>query len=136
MWNAGRGKRRLVAARRGVWLGMALWGLVGGRVEAHTVYVAVDNHTDYGWNATTDAYDASMLSELDYYLGRIGATAGRPGVEQARFNADCWWYVYLYEHNRTPAQFATLIGALQSGHINVPLNPFVTLYGALPTEAA
>lgn len=104
--------------------------------HAHRAYLLNDNHTDYGWNATTAAYEASMLSELDYYLGRIAATAGNPPDEQARFMADCWYYLWLYEKNRTPAQFQSLIAAMQSGHVTVPLNPFVTLYGAIPTEAA
>ena len=102
----------------------------------NTIYLANDNHTDYGWNATTDAYEASMLSELDFYLGRIDATAADPPDEQARFAADCWYYLWLYEHHRSPAQFQSLLDAIESGHITVPLNPFVTLYGALPTEAA
>jgi alpha-mannosidase len=104
--------------------------------RAHDVYLAVDNHNDYGWNATTETYDASMLSELDYYLGQIAATAGNPPEEQARFNADGWYYLYLYERNRSQQQFDELIGRIQDGHITAPLNPMVTLYGALPTEAA
>ncbi len=104
--------------------------------SAHVVYVANDNHTDYGWNATTTTYDGTMLTELDYYLSRISATSGEFTDQQARFNADCWWYLWLYEHNRTSSQFAALVNAMQTGHIQVPLNPFVTLYGALPTEAA
>lgn len=106
------------------------------RAHAHRVYLMNDNHTDYGWNATTDVYETSMLNELDYYRGRIDATASSPADEQARFNADCWYYLYLYEKNRTPAQFQDLIDKIASGHLTVPLNPFVTLYGALPTEAA
>jgi alpha-mannosidase len=106
------------------------------RAHAHRVYLMNDNHTDYGWNATTDAYEASMLSELDYYRGRIDATAANPAAEQARFNADCWYYLYLYQKNRTGPQFQDLVNKMISGHITVPLNPFVTLYGALPTEAA
>jgi alpha-mannosidase len=98
--------------------------------------MANDNHTDMGWNDTVAHYEASMLSELDYYLGRIAATTGKPTEEQARFVADCWYYLYLYQKNRSPAQFQTLIDAMRSQHITVPLNPFVTLYGALPTEAA
>jgi len=47
-----------------------------------------DNHTDYGWNATTDVYDAAMLGELDYYRARSAATAGNPPAEQSRFNCD------------------------------------------------
>ena len=34
---------------------------------AHTLYLANDNHTDCGWNATVAVYEASMLSELDYW---------------------------------------------------------------------
>ena len=33
--------------------------------SAHTVYVAPDNHTDYGWNASTTTYDGTMLQEID-----------------------------------------------------------------------
>ena len=104
--------------------------------SAHTVYVAPDNHTDYGWNASTAAYDGIMLGEIDYYLSRITATQNEFTDQRARFNADGWWSLWLYEHFRTPSQFQALITAMQTGHIGVPLNPFVTLYGALPTEAA
>ena len=103
---------------------------------AHDVYLMNDNHTDYGWNATTEAYDRAMLAEIDYYLDQIDATAERPSEGQARFAADSWWYLYNYEKNRPPEQFLRLIEAIKSGHVTVPLNPFVTLYGALPTEAA
>ena len=64
-----------------------------GAASAHNLYLANDNHTDYGWNATHRDYDSAMLSELDYYLGQIAATAGNPPDEQARFNADCWYYL-------------------------------------------
>jgi alpha-mannosidase len=104
--------------------------------SAQSIYLANDDHTDYGWNATTDAYEAAMLSELDFYLGRVAATAADPPDEQARFAADCWYYLWLYQHHRSPQQFQALIDAIASGHITVPLNPFVTLYGSLPTEAA
>ncbi|MFI5366459.1 MAG: dockerin type I domain-containing protein [Candidatus Binatia bacterium] len=118
---------------------LILIAAIAGRpsgARAHHLYLANDNHTDYGWNATTDAYDASMLSELDYYLGRVTQTSGNPPAEQDRYNADCWYYLYLYQHNRTAAQFQALIDAMKSGHVTVPLNPFVSLYGAMPTEAA
>src|SRR5262249_20949707 len=80
--------------------------------------------------------DAAMLGELDYYLGRIAATAGNPPAEQSRFNCDNWYYVYLYEKNRSPAEYQTLISRMLDGHITAPLNPFVELYGGMPTEAA
>ena len=138
-----RAQQKLMSAKRSRWLGglvwaTLVWACLGQRAEAHRVYLANENHTDYGWNATTEAYDASMLSELDYYLGRIDTTTrdGTPEAAQTRFSADCWHYLYLYEKNRTPQQFQKLIDRMKSGHINVPLNPLVTIYGALPTEAA
>jgi hypothetical protein len=77
-----------------------------------------------------------MLADLDYYLLQIATTAGNPPQEQARYVPDCWWWLHLYQENRSPAQFEQLLDAIRSGHITIPLNPFVTLYGALPTEAA
>jgi alpha-mannosidase len=103
---------------------------------AHDVYLMNSNHTDYNWNATAAEYDAAILAELDYFLQQIAETASAPPEEQARYAPDCWWWLYLYEQNRTPEKFAQLIGAIRTGHITVPLNPFVTLYGALSTETA
>src|SRR5713101_3922745 len=110
--------------------------LLAASAVAHKIYIANDNHTDYGWNASTTAYDAAMLGELDYYLGRIAATAGNPSAEQSRFNCDNWYYIYLYEKNRSPAEYQTLISRILDGHITAPLNPFVELHGGMPTEAA
>jgi alpha-mannosidase len=103
---------------------------------AHDVYIMNDNHTDYGWNATTDVYDEAMAAEIDYYLNQIEQFANEPPETQARFSADCWWYLYNYEKKRSPVLFDRLIEAIRSGHITVPLNPFVLLYGAMSTEAA
>jgi alpha-mannosidase len=103
---------------------------------AHTIYVAADNHTDYGWNDTVANYEAAMLSDLDYFLAQVDQTSGSSADEQGRFTADGWWWFYLYQHNRTPDAFADLLAKMRSGHITVPLNPFVTLYGAMSTEMA
>ena len=113
---------------------LALW--FAGPASAHNLYLVNENHTDYGWNASTATYDQALLSELDYYLGQISATAASPSEEQARFVSDCWYSLYLYEKSRSPAQFQALIDRIADGHITVPINPLVTLYGALPTEAA
>jgi alpha-mannosidase len=109
---------------------------VPGLAGAHDVYLMNSNHTDYNWNATAAQYEAAMLADLDYYLLQIAATAGNPPEEQSRYVPDCWWWLHLYEENRSPAQFQQLLDTIRSGHITIPLNPFVTLYGALPTEAA
>ncbi len=106
------------------------------RAFGHDVFMMNSNHTDYNWNATAAEYEATMLADLDYYLDQIDATSGNPSHEQARYVPDCWWWLYLYQHHRSSDQFARLIDAIRSGHITIPLNPFVTLYGALPTEAA
>ncbi|MDX2166289.1 MAG: dockerin type I domain-containing protein [Deltaproteobacteria bacterium] len=103
--------------------------------QPHTLYLANDDHTDYGWNASTATYDQAMLGEIDLALARLAASRD-PSAERPRFNADCWYYVWLYERERSPQQFAALIDAIAAGDVTVPLNPFVTLYGALPTEAA
>jgi alpha-mannosidase len=110
--------------------------LTGQDVAAHDVYIMNDNHTDYGWNETTEAYDDAMAAEIDYYLNQIAQTRHEPRESQSRFSADCWWYLYNYEEKRSPQLFERLIDAIRSGHITVPLNPFVLLYGAMPTEAA
>ena len=115
---------------------VVLLALVGPARAVNTVYLANDDHTDYGWNDTVANYESALLSEVDYYLAQIAATAGNPPATQARFNADGWYTAWLYQQQRSPAQFQALIAAMQSGHIGVPLNPMVTLYGALPTEAA
>jgi alpha-mannosidase len=106
------------------------------RALAHRAYLVNDNHTDYGWNDTVENYETSMLSELDYYRGRVDATAANPPAEQAHFNADNWYYIYLYQKNRSPTAFQDLIDKVIAGNITVPLNPFVELYGAMPTEGA
>jgi alpha-mannosidase len=115
---------------------IGLSALLSTNLRAHDVYIMNDNHTDYGWNATTEAYDAAMAAEIDYYLDQIAQFQNEPIESQSRFNADCWWYLYNYEKQRSPLQFDRLMEAIRSGHITVPLNPFVLLYGAMSTEAA
>ena len=117
-------------------LSLALPACLGTSLRAHDVYIMNDNHSDYGWNATTEAYDEAMAAELDYYLNQIELTRNDPAESQGRFSADSWWYLYNYEQRRSPFLFQRLIEAIRSGHITVPLNPFVLLYGAIPTEAA
>ena len=108
----------------------------GTSLRAHDVYIMNDNHSDYGWNASTEAYDEAMAAELDYYLNQIELTRNDPPESQGRFSADSWWYLYNYEQRRDPFLFQRLVDGIRSGHITVPLNPFVLLYGAIPTEAA
>lgn len=107
-----------------------------GSTRAADVYLMNDNHTDYGWNATVDTAEDTMVSELDYYLDQVDATASLAPDLQAKYAADSWWYLYTYQRKRTPQQFARLISAAKAGRITFPLNPLVDLYGAMTTEGA
>ena len=104
------------------------------RLRAHDADLMNDDRTDYSWNATAATDDTAMVDELTSYLDQVAATSGIPPEEQARYDLDSWRWVYLYE-TRMPERFDELIAAIQVGHITVPLNPFVTLHDALPTEA-
>ena len=128
-------RHKLVSAKLlAVALVVLILGVSAPEVQAHEVYLMNSNHTDYNWNATAAEYDVLMMAELGYYLDQIQDTAGNPAHEQSRYTADNWWWLYLYE-NRRPGRFPELVSAIKSGHITIPLNPFVTLYGAMPTEA-
>ena len=116
---------------------MLLLGLVlkvASPVWAHDVYISNENHTDYGWNATTATYDSAMLAELDYYRGQFDATDGDDARVQARYVADCWYSLYLYQQSRSSAQFDDAISRMLDGHLTVVLTPLVQLYGAMSTE--
>ena len=115
-------------------LSAALWSRAAAALN--TVYLMNDDHVDYGWNDTVPNYETALLNELDYYRARVDATAGAPSGEQAHFNTDGWFAVWLYQQNRSSAQFQDLLAKMRSGNITAPLNPMVTLYGALSTEGA
>lgn len=110
--------------------------LSASTAHAHDLYLAHDNHLDYAAQSTPAEQDQLLLEELDFYLAQIAATAGNPPPLQARYNLDSWWALKLYEERRTPEEFAALIEAMLSGHLSVPINPFIELYGAMPAEAA
>ena len=111
---------------------------------AHSLYVGSNNHVDYGWNDTVANVEAAMVADVDYYRARIDATSADPPEEQVHFNFDSWYWLWLYQHGnpatgvaaKTPDEFADVMNKMLHGHFAAPLNPFVTLYGALSTEAA
>lgn len=51
----------------------------------------------YGWNDTVAHDEASMPSELDFYLAQIDLAAGNRPLEQARFQAGgvALWALFL-----------------------------------------
>lgn len=125
-------RRHVLAAS----LACALAASIGTPSDAADLYLLNDNHTDYGWNATTDDVENAMVTELDYYLDQADRTAGLAPELRAKYAADSWWYLYTYQRNRTPAQFDRLLSAARAGSVTFPLNPLVELYGAMGTEAA
>ena len=103
--------------------------------EPKRIYIANDEHTDYFWTADADAYRQAFQDMLDYYMAQAEATASGPADQRGRFNCDGSLWVWDYEQNRPPADFARLAGHLAGGTITMPLSPLVLLYGAMPTEA-
>src|SRR5262249_1681141 len=68
-----------------------------------------------------------------------------PVAERTRYLPDCWYFLYLYDPRTTTplvnakptmAMWNDLVAKMQAGSIATTLNPFVQLYGALPTEGA
>ena len=115
----------------------ALWcaAVPLAHADPKRIYIANDDHTDYFWTADDVQYRAAFLSMLDYYMTQAETTAYRPPDLRGRFNTDGSLWVWEYEHNKTPAQFARLVDHLRAGTITMPLNPAALCYGASPTEA-
>lgn len=99
------------------------------------VYLGNDDHTDYFWTGTDVTYRAAFLAMLDYYLDQIDRTATNAPDFRGRFTCDNNLWVWEYERNRTPAQFARLVSRLRDGSITMSMQSLVPLYGAMPTEA-
>lgn len=105
------------------------------RAQQTRVYVAPDDHTDYYWSADGATYQRCFLRMLDYYLGLADQTQSAPPDFQSRFACDGSFWLWEYERNKTPAEFARLIERIRDGHISAPLNALVSCYGAIPAEA-
>lgn len=99
------------------------------------VYLALDDHTDYLWTADEETYRQAFLAMTDYYLDLADATATNPDPFQSRFNLDGSFWAWVYERNRTPAQFDRLMSRIADGHLSMPLNTLVGVYGGAPAEA-
>ncbi len=123
-------KRVCLAVASGVFLS------AGAVVRAQQrVYIACDDHTDYIWTADADAYRASFLRMLDYYLDLADQTAGNAPDFRSRFACDGSLWLWEYERSRTPAQWSRLVGRLRDGTISAPMTPLVILWGGAPAEA-
>jgi alpha-mannosidase len=103
--------------------------------EPKRIYLANDDHTDYMWTADAETYNAVFVDLLDFHLRLTDETTNNPAPYQNRFNADGSYWLWQYERQKSPADFARLIARLKSGHISAPLNTLVSCYGAQPVEA-
>lgn len=99
------------------------------------IYIAPDDHSDYMWTADETAYRDAFLNMTDYYLDRVDATAGNPSQYQARWNPDGSFWMWIYQQNRSAAQFQRLINRINDGHFSMPLNALVVANGGTPAEA-
>ena len=99
------------------------------------IYIAPDDHTDYMWTADEEAYRQAFLEMIDYYLDLADKTAANPPEHQSRWHCDGSLWLWTYEHNKTPADFARLIERVRDGHISFPLNALVSTYGGTPDRS-
>ncbi len=99
------------------------------------IYIAPDDHTDYMWSGNEAAY-AKVLGDMsDLYLNEMDATATQPSAYQMKWNADGSFWMWNYQKNRTAAQFSRFMSRVADGHLTIPLNTMVSVYGGQPTEA-
>ena len=99
------------------------------------IYIAPDDHTDYMWSGNEATY-AKVLGDMsDFYLNEMDATATQPSALQMKWSADGSFWMWNYQKNRTAAQFTRFMSRVTDGHLTVPLNTLVSVYGGQPTEA-
>ena len=99
------------------------------------IYIANDDHTDFMWSADAETYGKVFVEMLDFHLDLADETAGNPPPYRNRFNADGSYWLWSYEQQKTPAEFARLIERIRDGTISAPLNTLVCCYGGQPAEA-
>jgi alpha-mannosidase len=99
------------------------------------LYIANDDHTDYYWSGTETEYRQWFIDMLDYYVAQAERTRNDPPDVQGRFNADGNYWLWTYEKHKQRADFERLIETVRSGHVTIPLQTLVMLYGGMPMEA-
>jgi len=99
------------------------------------IYLAPDDHTDYFWSAGEDAYRDAFIHMIDYYLDLADATQNNPPEYQSRWNCDGSFWLWVYEKNKSKAEYDRLISRVKSGHVSFPLNALVVCLGGVPAEA-
>jgi alpha-mannosidase len=99
------------------------------------IYIAPDDHTDYMWSGNEATYTKVLGDMSDLYLNEMDLTSTLPSDYQMRWNADGSFWMWNYQQNRTAAEFNRFMSRVADGHVTVPLNAMVSVYGGQPTEA-
>ena len=94
--------------------------------QERRLYLASDDHTDFMWTADADSYERVFVEMLDFHLKLADETRDNAPPHRHRFNADgsCW--LWAYERNKSPQEFARLVVRLKDGTISAPLNTLVS----------
>lgn len=118
-----------------IWLTVLLFLPI--QAQQKQIYIANDDHTDYFWTADDVTYRNAFINQLDYYIGLMETQNDTLPFEfQHRYNCDNSLWVYEYEKAKSAADFNRLVDKLKSGHITVPFNPLVPVYGGQNAEIA
>jgi alpha-mannosidase len=99
------------------------------------IYIAPDDHTDLFWTADLPTYKQAFTDMLDYYLDLADQTQSEAPEFQSRWNCDGSYWVWVYEKNKSRAEFQRLIERIGSGHVSMPLNALCVCLGGAPAEA-
>ncbi len=100
------------------------------------LYLSNDDHTDYMWAGDEITYDGAFITMLDSWMANNTLTSANPPDFQTKFNCDGTYWLWVYEKNKTAAEFQNLINQVKSERIVVPMNPLIVTYGCIPAEAA
>ena len=99
------------------------------------LYLANDDHTDYVWTASDTAYNTVFLNMIDAWMANNNATNGSQADYRTKFDCDGSYWAWIYQQNRTPAQFQAFIDQVKNERIVIPMNPLVITSGCVPEEA-
>ncbi|MBI1189420.1 MAG: hypothetical protein GC200_01890 [Tepidisphaera sp.] len=112
---------------------LALSGLA--HAQQKRVYICPDDHTDYFWTASDEAYRGAFIRMIDYYLDQADLTQNNPPDFRQRWHCDGSQWLWEYERNKTASDYQRLISRIRDGTISVALNPLVINNGGSPAEA-
>jgi alpha-mannosidase len=87
------------------------------------------------WTGDEEDYRRAHLEMIDYYLDLAQRSAAAPAPYRSRWHNDGAYWIWTYEKNKTPAQFARLMERVRDGTMSFPLNTVVATYGGTPMEA-